>query len=128
MTIDMPRIDARRNAELRAVPVHGSTGPVHRSGCAGFRPWYESNVAKTSISIEEGDLRWLRAWARKHHRGNLSAAVAEGTKILRQHENLRKVLDDMGAPLLTDADRARLDREIDGPAVRRRTRRTKRAA
>lgn len=85
-------------------------------------------MAKTSISIDAADLKWLRAWARKHHKGNLSAAVAEGTKILRQHENLRKVLDDMGARQLTDTDRARLDREIDGPPVRARARRTKRAA
>ncbi len=84
-------------------------------------------MAKTSISIAEDDLKWLRAWARKHHEGNLSAAIAEGTKILRQHDNLRRVLDDMGVPELTDADRARIDRELDGPP-RARSRRGRRAA
>lgn len=84
-------------------------------------------MAKTSISIDAADLKWLRAWARKHHKGNLSAAVAEGTKILRQHDNLRKVLDEMGVPELTDTDRARIDRELDGPP-KLRSRRGRRAA
>lgn len=85
-------------------------------------------MAKTSISIDADDLAWLRKRARKHHKGNLSAAVAEGTKILRQHEELRRLLDDMNAPQLNDADRARLDRELDGRPARGRSRRGKRAA
>jgi len=84
-------------------------------------------VAKTSISIDEADLAWLRAQARKHHGGNLSAAVAEGTRLLRHLDRMRSLLDDMGVPPLTDADRARLDRELDGPR-RARPKRGKRAA
>jgi hypothetical protein len=85
-------------------------------------------MAKTSISLSAGDLKWLRAFAREHHAGNLSAAIAEGTKILRRNHELRKLLDEMGAPELTSAERAELDREIFGEPARRRARRPKRAA
>lgn len=87
----------------------------------------ESSVAKTSISIDAADLKWLRAWARKHHKGNLSAAVAEGMRVLQHIDRMRSLMDYLGAPELTDADRARLDRELDG-LPRARAKRSKRAA
>jgi hypothetical protein len=85
-------------------------------------------VAKTSISIDPADLAWLRARARRHHRGNLSAAVAEATEVLRHHERMRALMNFLGPPVLTEAEKVALDREIDGAPVRARSRRAKRAA
>ena len=76
-------------------------------------------MAKTSISIDEDDLRWLKARARKHHGGNLSAAMNEGTQILRHLDRMRSLLDGLSAPALTDAERDDIDRELAAPRGRR---------
>lgn len=79
-------------------------------------------MAKTSISIDDDDLAWLKRRARKLHGGNLSAAIGEGTRLLRHLDRMRTLLDAVGAPELTDAEREALDREIDGPRSRRKGR------
>jgi hypothetical protein len=61
-------------------------------------------VAKVSISIDDADLRWLRARAKRVHGGNLSAAVAEGTRLVRHREALGALLDELGAPRLSIAE------------------------
>lgn len=85
-------------------------------------------MAKTSISIDDADLAWLKKRAKRLHGGNLSAAMAEGTEILRHLERMGALLDRLGAPKLTDADRAEIDRELHGRAPRTITKRNKRAA
>ncbi|HEV3189039.1 MAG TPA: hypothetical protein VGY54_01010 [Polyangiaceae bacterium] len=84
-------------------------------------------MAKVSISIDDADLKWLKRRARRIHGGNLSAAVAEGTRLVRHNEALGALLDKLGAPELSPHERAKLTEELDGhlPA---RTRPRRRAA
>lgn len=77
-------------------------------------------MAKTSISIDDDDLAWLKGRAKKLHGGNLSAAVGEGTRLLRHLDRMRALLDHLDAPQLTDTERASLDQQIDGRPARRR--------
>ena len=65
-------------------------------------------MARVSISIDDADLRWLRKRAQRLHGGNLSAAIAEGTRLLRHRESLGALLDELGAPQLSsdELDRA----------------------
>lgn len=79
-------------------------------------------VGKTSLSID--DLRWLRARARTHHGGNLSAAMNEGTQVLRHLDRMRALLDGLGAPQLTDAERTSIDQELATAHSARRKRKT----
>ena len=71
-------------------------------------------MAKVSISIDDADLRWLRLRARRLHGGNLSAAVAEGTRLIRHNEALGTLLDELGAPELSPAETEALSAELDG--------------
>jgi len=84
-------------------------------------------MAKVSISIDDADLKWLKRRARRVHGGNLSAAIAEGTRLVRHNEALGALLDKLGAPELSPDERAKLREELDGrlPA---RTRPRRRAA
>ncbi|MBV9946074.1 MAG: hypothetical protein JOZ69_04410 [Myxococcales bacterium] len=50
---------------------------------------------KISISVDEGDLKWLRRRA-KAHGGNLSAVIADATRLLRQREARERVLKRFG--------------------------------
>ena len=79
-------------------------------------------MAKVSISIDDDDLKWLKQRAKRLHVGNLSAAIAEGTRLLRHNEALGKLLDELGAPELSPAELAAVDAEIQGvrPTKRRR--------
>jgi hypothetical protein len=80
-----------------------------------------------SISLDDADLKWLKRRARRVHGGNLSAAVAEGTRLVRHNEALGALLDKLGAPELSPGERAKMTEELDGrlPA---RTRPRRRAA
>jgi hypothetical protein len=71
-------------------------------------------MAKVSISIDDADLKWLKRRARRVHGGNLSAAVAEGTRLVRHNEALGALLDKLGAPELSPDERAKLTEELDG--------------
>jgi hypothetical protein len=85
-------------------------------------------MAKLSISVDDGDLAWLKRRAARAHGGNLSAAVAEGTKLLRHNEALTALLDDLGAPALSAARLAALGAELDGRVATPPTKRRRRAA
>ena len=85
-------------------------------------------MAKTSISIDDEDLAWLRRRARRAHGGNLSAAIAEATRLLRHHEALGELLDRVGAPMLTEGELRSLAAELDAPPRARRAKRRGRAA
>lgn len=79
-------------------------------------------MAKISISLPDAEIAWLRARARRHHRGNLSAALSEATALLRHVDAMDGLLDRLGAPRLTEEQIAALDAEITGagPAARKR--------
>jgi hypothetical protein len=80
-------------------------------------------MAKLSISIEDADLRWLKQRARRLHGGNLSRAIAEGTRILRHNEALGTLLDDLGAPVLSGSELAAVVAELTGTVAPRKTKR-----
>ncbi len=50
---------------------------------------------KVSISVDAEDLKWLRRRA-KRRGGNLSAVIAEGTRLLRQREARERLLERFG--------------------------------
>jgi hypothetical protein len=79
---------------------------------------------KVSLSVREDDLKMLKERAKRIHHGNVSAVFGDLIARVRREEALRKAFDWYGAPLvLSEADRARIDREIFGePAAKRRTR------
>jgi hypothetical protein len=79
-------------------------------------------MSKISISVGDVDLRWLKRRARRLHGGNLSAAIAEGTRLLRHQEALGALLDHLGAPPLTASERQLLNAELEGKKPRRRRR------
>lgn len=83
-------------------------------------------MAKTSISVDDTDLAWLRKRAKRLHGGNLSAAVAEGTQLLRHLDAMASLLDRLGVPRLGEAELAEVAAELDAPAPR--AKRRKRAA
>ena len=71
-------------------------------------------MAKLSISVDDADIAWLKRRAARVHGGNLSAAVAEGTQLLRHNEALGALLDQLGAPMLTPVQLERFGAELDG--------------
>lgn len=75
-------------------------------------------MAKVSISIDDADLAWLKRRAARVHGGNLSAAIAEGTRLLRHNEALGALLDDLGAPILSPEELEQIDRELAGGGPR----------
>lgn len=65
---------------------------------------------KVSISVDADELRWLRRRA-KRRGGNLSAVIAEATRLLRQREARERLLERFGedasvSPQEADAIRA----------------------
>jgi hypothetical protein len=80
-------------------------------------------VAKVSISIDDADLRWLKRRARRLYGGNLSAAIAEGTRLARHREALGALLDHLGAPELSGSEIEALVAELDGATGRGKRRR-----
>jgi hypothetical protein len=62
----------------------------------------KEETAKVSIAVTKEDLRLLRARAKRLHRGNLSAAVADGVSRLREEEATHRLLERLGAPPLSD--------------------------
>lgn len=85
-------------------------------------------MAKISVSIAKDDVAVLRRRAKSRHRGNLSAAVAEATDLLRHLDAMQRLLDRLGAPHLSPAELEAVDAELLGAAPRVRPARRKRAA
>jgi hypothetical protein len=54
-----------------------------------------AGAQKVSISVDPNDLKWLRRRA-KLRGGNLSAVIAEATRVLRQREARERLLDRLG--------------------------------
>ena len=80
---------------------------------------------KVSVSVHEDDLRVLKERAKRVHGGNVSAVFADLIARIRREEALRKAFEWYGKPIvLSDEDRARIDREIfaEASGARRRKR------
>ena len=63
----------------------------------------KEETGKVSVTVTAADLKLLRARAKRLHRGNLSAAVADGVSRLREEEATHRLLDRLDAPPLSDA-------------------------
>ena len=83
------------------------------------------NTIKISVSLSKGDLATLRRRAKESFGGNLSAAIAEAAKWIRQQEARRDLIEMLGGSVLTPASSAAIQREQTGEdeAPKRRTRR-----
>ncbi len=67
-----------------------------------------AGAEKISISVEVGDLKWLRRRA-KRRGGNLSAVFAEATRLLRQREARERLLARFGVDAeVSSAEAARI--------------------
>jgi hypothetical protein len=60
---------------------------------------------KVSISVDANDLKWLRRRARQQG-GNLSAVIAEATRLLRQREAREQLLGRFGEDADVSAEEA----------------------
>ncbi len=84
-------------------------------------------TGKVSVTVTAEDLKLLRARAKRLHRGNLSAAVADGVSRLREEEATHRLLKRLGAPPLTDARYAEIvgewqgERPVDARTSRRKS-------
>jgi hypothetical protein len=63
----------------------------------------KGETRKVSVTVTAEDLKLLRARAKRLHRGNLSAAVADGVSRLREEEATHRLLQRLAAPPLSDA-------------------------
>ena len=83
----------------------------------------KSRAEKVSISLQADDLAWLRARA-KRKGGNLSAELAEATRLLRQSEARHGLLQLLGdAADMTPEEADAIRREWDGTPASRTARR-----
>ncbi len=73
---------------------------------------------KISISVRSSDLASLRKRAKRLYGGNVSAVIAELAADAALLEGMHELVERLGGPLLTDADREDLDREWAKPARR----------
>jgi hypothetical protein len=64
-----------------------------------------AGAQKVSISVEANDLKWLRRRA-KLRGGNLSAVIAEATRLLRQREARERLLDRFGEDAAVSSEEA----------------------
>jgi len=76
----------------------------------------KGQTGKVSVTVTAEDLKLLRARAKRLHRGNLSAAVADGVSRLREEEATHRLLQRLDAPPLSDARYEEIVREWRGEA------------
>ena len=70
-----------------------------------------AHAQKISISVASDELKWLRQRA-KRRGGNLSAVIAEATRLLRQREARERLLERFGKSAeVTDAEAAAIRAE-----------------
>lgn len=89
-------------------------GRLTKARAAAARP-RKSRAEKVSISLQADDLAWLRARA-KRKGGNLSAELAEATRLLRQQEAGVRLVAMFGDDAkMTPEEAEAIRREWDGP-------------
>jgi hypothetical protein len=79
---------------------------------------------KVSISLDRADLALLRRRAKRLHGGNLSAAMADGIRLLQEQEGREALVAWLGkAAEMTEAEREEIRAEWRGaePSRRRRS-------
>jgi hypothetical protein len=70
---------------------------------------------KVSLSVHEDDFRLLKRRANRVHEGNVSALFGDLIARIRREEAMSRAFSWYGEPiLLTEEDRARIDRELLG--------------
>jgi hypothetical protein len=84
-------------------------------------------LKKTTISLQPDELAWIAARAERAHEGNVSAAVGEAVRALRQREGLEAFLRMEKARRLTPAEVAEVFAEIQGAPSKPRRRRPRAA-
>jgi hypothetical protein len=78
---------------------------------------------KISVSVDRSDLRVLRRRAKKLYGGNLSAAIAEAARRIREEEGREALVAWLGdSSLATPAERAAIRAEWHGGASKPRRR------
>ena len=83
---------------------------------------------KVSVSFKKEDLRVLRARAKRHYGGNLSALLSDLAKLARYEEGADSLLEWLGdAATLTDEERVAFDAERRAAPSPPRTRHKRRA-
>ncbi len=76
------------------------------------------STEKISVSLQKDDLAALRKRAKRLYDGNLSAVIAELAADAARLEGMHALVEHLGGPTLTDADRAELDAEWARPKAR----------
>lgn len=66
---------------------------------------------KVSVSLDRADLALLRKRAKRLHGGNLSAALAEGIRLLREEEGREALVAWLGEAKMTEAQREEIRAE-----------------
>lgn len=89
---------------------------INRTKLAGARARTRAGrTEKISVSLDKGDLDALRRRAKKLYGGNLSAAIAEGARRIREQEGREALLAWLGpAADLTEDQRAAIHTEWRG--------------
>jgi hypothetical protein len=91
-------------AQVAELGYLGRTMPQRRAG----------KTVKISVSLQKDDVAALKRHAKEEHGGNLSAAVSELVRGVKQRQAMWKALDMLGGVTLTDAERAAIDAEFAG--------------
>lgn len=86
-------------------------------------------TVKVSVSLAKADLAVLKRHAREAHGGNLSAAFGEAARLILQREARRRLIDQLGGPILTPEAATAIDAEQAGGSRRsvKKSKRTKAA-
>jgi hypothetical protein len=71
-------------------------------------------TVKLSVSLGTEDVALLKRHAKEAYGGNLSAALSEATRLLRQKEARRRLLGLLGTSNLTPEAAAAIDTELAG--------------
>jgi hypothetical protein len=66
---------------------------------------------KVSVSLDRADLALLRKRAKRLHGGNLSAALTEGIRLLREEEGREALVAWLGEAKMTEAQREEIRAE-----------------
>jgi hypothetical protein len=89
----------------------------------------EGGTAKISISLRRSELASLKKRAKRLYAGNVSAVISELAADAELLEGMHELVNWLGGPSLTDAERKGIDREWSGQTrAPKRVRKNKNAA
>jgi hypothetical protein len=97
-----------------------------RSPSAGIGAARSGRTEKISVSLDRTDLQALRRRAKRLYGGNVSAAIAEGIRRIREEEGREKLVAWLGeSGKTTDEGREAIRAEWSGPSGAARPRRAR---